>query len=63
MVARQGNIIDQILYMENEHAPDLIVMATQGHEGFMDDLRGSTTERILRNSRCPVLAIPDNQKH
>lgn len=62
-VARQGNIIDQILYMENEYAPDLIVMATQGHEGFVDDLLGSTTERILRNSRCPVLAIPDNQKH
>jgi hypothetical protein len=34
------------------------VMATLGHHGFLDALRGSTTERIVRNSTCPVLAIP-----
>jgi nucleotide-binding universal stress UspA family protein len=49
--------------MEKEHSSDLIVMTTQGHEGLLDNLRGSTTERILRNSCCPVLAVPDNQQH
>jgi hypothetical protein len=34
------------------------VMATRGHHGFLDALRGSATERIVRNSACPVLALP-----
>ena len=40
-------------------APDLLVLATQGHQGFLDALRGSTTERVVRGARCPVLAIPE----
>jgi nucleotide-binding universal stress UspA family protein len=38
--------------------PDLVVMATAGHHGFMDALRGSTTERVLRAIPCPLLAVP-----
>jgi hypothetical protein len=34
-----------------------VVMATQGHHGFLDALRGSTTERIVRHAACPVLAV------
>ena len=56
----QGNVIDQILKTAEEIAADLIVMATQGHEGFLDALRGSTTERIVRASSCPVLAVPSS---
>ena len=41
-----------------ERNADLIVMATQGHDGFLDALRGSNTERVLRQSRCPVLSVP-----
>jgi nucleotide-binding universal stress UspA family protein len=54
----QGNVEQQILEAANENRADLIVMATQGHHGFLDALRGSTTERIVRNSKCPVLAVP-----
>jgi nucleotide-binding universal stress UspA family protein len=35
-----------------------MVLATQGHLDFLDAVRGSTTERVLRNVRCPVLAVP-----
>jgi len=38
--------------------PDMIGMATAGHHGFLDALRGSTTERVLRRSPCPLLAVP-----
>ena len=38
---------------------DLIVMPTQGRQGFLDLLRGSTTQRVLRRAPCPVLAIPE----
>lgn len=55
---KQGNVERQILQAADEWRADLIVMTTQGHHGFLDALRGSTTERIVRNSKCPVLAIP-----
>jgi nucleotide-binding universal stress UspA family protein len=38
--------------------PDLMVFTTEGHRDFFDALRGSTTERVLRASHCPVLAVP-----
>lgn len=55
---RQGDVVKQILQTATEFSPNLIVMATQGHKGFLDALRGSTTERVIRHSPCPVLAIP-----
>jgi nucleotide-binding universal stress UspA family protein len=58
MVVRQGGVVEEILKAEREWHPDLLVLATQGHQGFLDALRGSTTERVLRGARCPVLAVP-----
>lgn len=37
---------------------DLIAMPTAGRQGFMDALRGSTTERVIAQASCPVLALP-----
>ncbi|HYL30122.1 MAG TPA: universal stress protein [Gemmatimonadales bacterium] len=54
----QGDIVQTILAVAGECAADLIVMATRGHQGFLDALRGSTTERVLRHARCPLLAVP-----
>jgi nucleotide-binding universal stress UspA family protein len=33
-------------------------MVTEGSHGFLDALRGSTTQQIIRQAPCPVLAIP-----
>jgi nucleotide-binding universal stress UspA family protein len=57
-VVRQGNVVEQILAVEAASAADLIVLTTQGHHGVLDALRGSTSERLVRGARCPVLAIP-----
>jgi nucleotide-binding universal stress UspA family protein len=57
-IHKQGPVERQILQAAHECRSDLIVMTTQGHHGFLDALRGSTTERIVRNSKCPVLAVP-----
>jgi nucleotide-binding universal stress UspA family protein len=38
--------------------PNLIVMSTDGRNGFLDALRGSHSERVLRRIPCPLLAIP-----
>ena len=55
---RTGDVVSQIIQCEKEEDADLIVMTTGGHNGFLDALRGNTTERVLRNARCPILAVP-----
>ncbi len=55
---RSGPVVEQIVAAAEDGAADLIVMATQGHQGFLDAVRGSTTERVLRQAPCPVLAVP-----
>jgi nucleotide-binding universal stress UspA family protein len=44
--------------MASYMATNLIVMCTDGRNGFLDALRGSHSERVLRQSPCPLLAIP-----
>jgi nucleotide-binding universal stress UspA family protein len=56
--ARSGEVVDEILAAAAACQADLIAMATAGHQGFLDALRGSTTERVLRHAPCPVLAAP-----
>ena len=58
-LTRSGNVIDLILETAHNTHADLIVMATDGRQGFLDALRGSHTERVLRQSPCPLLAIPE----
>lgn len=53
---REGDVVEAILDAAQE--ADLIVMATEGRQGFVDALRGSVTERIVRAAPCPVLAVP-----
>lgn len=55
---RDGDVVEGILDAAAEMKANLIGMATAGHHGLLDALRGSTTERVLRQSPCPVLAIP-----
>ena len=55
--SRPGAVVAEIL-AEAGKAVDLIVMSTAGHEGFLDALRGSVTEQVLRHCPCPLLAVP-----
>jgi nucleotide-binding universal stress UspA family protein len=55
---RSGKPVDEILQRADELKADLIVTVTEGHHGFLDALRGSTTEQIVRRASCPVLAVP-----
>ena len=38
---------------------DLIVMGTNGEDGLSQDLFGSNTYRVIRNTNVPLLMIPD----
>ena len=53
-----GEPVAAILEASALWQPDLIVFTTQGHLDFLDVLRGSTTERVLRGVHCAVLAVP-----
>ena len=53
-----GDVVESILHEAADLDPDLIVMTTRGHDGFLDALRGSTTERVLNSADCPLLAVP-----
>jgi nucleotide-binding universal stress UspA family protein len=54
----EGDVVDSILGTALECKADLIVMTTAGRNGFLDALRGSITERVLRGGMMPVLAMP-----
>lgn len=55
---RKGDPVEAIIDVANDWPADLIGMPTAGHHGFLDAVRGSTTERVLRQAPCPVLAVP-----
>jgi universal stress protein E len=55
---RVGNPADAILAAAAKERADLIVMGTQGLGGLRKWLLGSTTERVLRRTLTPVLAVP-----
>jgi nucleotide-binding universal stress UspA family protein len=57
-LGREGDVVEGILAAAAEQPADLLVMATAGHEGILDALRGSVTEQVLRGAPCPVLAVP-----
>lgn len=55
----QGEPVDAILTAMQALSADLIVMATNGRDTLRQALMGSTTERVIRRSDCPVLAVPE----
>ncbi len=55
---RSGDVVEGILAAAKELEVDLIAMTTAGHQGLLDSLRGSTTERVVRRAPCPVLVVP-----
>ena len=57
-LVRQGPVVDTIAQVADELEADLIVMATAGHRNFLDALRGSTTEGVVRRARRALLAVP-----
>jgi nucleotide-binding universal stress UspA family protein len=57
-VAKAGEPADIILQTATELRTDLIIMTTDGPDGFLDALRGTTSERVLRKARCPVANLP-----
>ncbi len=57
---RGGKPWMEICRYAEENGIGMIVMATHGYTGFKQILIGSTAERVVRRSPCPVLCVkPD----
>jgi nucleotide-binding universal stress UspA family protein len=55
---RTGDVIKGIVDAAHETDADLVVMSTDGRNGFLDAFRGSHSERVLRQVPAPLLAVP-----
>ncbi|HZD40977.1 MAG TPA: universal stress protein [Terriglobales bacterium] len=60
-VVHLGEPYKMILNCAREEKADLIVMSTHGRSGLPRLMLGSVTEKVLRSSSCPVLAIPPHE--
>lgn len=52
-----GEPAPSIVRIAAEHDANLIVMATHGRTGLARLLMGSVAEKVMRESRCPVLTV------
>ncbi|TYQ00241.1 nucleotide-binding universal stress UspA family protein [Tenacibaculum adriaticum] len=50
---------EEIKERVEELAIDVIIMGTKGASGVKEVLFGSNTVHIIKNSKCPVIAVPD----
>lgn len=53
----EGSPAEAIIHVAHEEKCDLIVMYSDGRDDLADMLVGSVTERVLRNTDTPLLAI------
>ena len=54
----EGSPYEVISDYADEHDADLIVMGRRGRSGLKERLLGTTTERVLRQTKVPVLTVP-----
>lgn len=55
--ARSGNPEEEILKYADEKNVDLIVMGAYGHSRIKEAILGSTTERVMRDAKVPLLLV------
>jgi len=53
-----GDVIQSIVGVARDINADLVVMATDGRNEFLDVLRGSHSERVLSHGVAPLLTVP-----
>ena len=61
-ILRDGIPADIIVKLSNEMDIDLIVMGTNGRDSLSDYIVGSTTQKVIEKSKCPVLVMPKGKQ-
>jgi nucleotide-binding universal stress UspA family protein len=57
--SKHGDIVAVLNMVCETNEPDLIVMGTKGSSMFRELVAGSTTGRIVRKTKAPILLIPE----
>lgn len=60
-LTRSGQPYNEIVNAAEELDVDLIVISTHGRTGLTHTFMGSTTERVVRHARCPVLVVRERE--
>ena len=55
-----NTLISELAELHEGHVMDMIIMGTQGASGLKEILFGSNTIHVIKNSKCPVIAVPSN---
>lgn len=58
----QGDPADEILNLAHQRQIEMIVLATHGHSRLRNAILGSTAEKIVRLSPCPVITLHAGQE-
>lgn len=53
-----NTLSEEINDLFERHVMDIIVMGTKGATGLKEVLFGSNTVHVLKNTKCPVIAVP-----
>lgn len=57
-IIAEGHPADEIIKYAEKNSIDIIVMGTLGKSGLERFLLGSVADKLIRNSRIPVIAVP-----
>ncbi len=57
-IIHEGQVAEEILTASDRFNTDMIAMATQTKHRLKNLIHGSTTEKVLRQTSCPLLAVP-----
>lgn len=60
IAAENKSVVKGILSIIEKNKPELVVIGTRGSSRVREIIAGSTTQSLIRQSPCPVLAIPEN---
>jgi nucleotide-binding universal stress UspA family protein len=60
---RTGTAYEEICAAARELKAELIVIATHGYTGYKHLFLGSTAERVVQHSPCPVLVVRPHVRH
>ena len=54
---------DEIVAQTKDEQTELVVMATTGESGFLKNLFGSVSTKVMSKAHSPVLLIPENARY
>lgn len=60
---QHGLAVDVILEAIVKKNPSLVIMGTKGAGWLKEILMGSNTARVIKKSKCPVIAVPDKAEY